>query len=422
MSAPGALERLERIVDASAVAPDIETLLPIGVRPRQLHARTLLIGMLLAAVDGRPAHLRRVHAALVSLPEPDQRRLGVTAQWNTGAHELTYRQVERTTRLVAGKLAKDKPDGSPSEALSQVLDALLEASVTVLGEPPSSSYAVDWTDQESWSRPPPKHDSDREPAADDAEPAAHDAQPAAPGTGARRADPEAAWGHRRGDAPGHKDEAFHGYYTQVVTIVKDDGGPEAPELVRRIHIASCDHDPPPALVPVLERMHRDGITISGLLADCGYAYRVPESWALPVRRLGARLVQDLHPNDRGPQGTHMGALRLNGNLYCPAAPTPLLELQPPPRAATEQQTAAHDKQADELARYKLAPITGYDPDGYRRVACPAVQNKPRCPLRPASMTLPHDRPEVLQAPEHPPACCRQKTLTVPPEVNAKTAQ
>jgi hypothetical protein len=48
--------------------------------------------------------------------------------------------------------------------------------------------------------------------------------------------------------------------------------------------------------------------------------------------------------------------------------------------------------------------------------------KIRCPLRPTSMTLDRDRPEILTPPEHPPACCNQQTLTVPPEVTAKTAQ
>ena len=38
------------------------------------------------------------------------------------------------------------------------------------------------------------------------------------------------------------------------------------------------------------------------------------------------------------------------------------------------------------------------------------------------MELPHTRPEVLEAPEHPPTCCSQQTITVPPSVNAKTAQ
>ena len=38
------------------------------------------------------------------------------------------------------------------------------------------------------------------------------------------------------------------------------------------------------------------------------------------------------------------------------------------------------------------------------------------------MTLDRDRPEILQPPEHPQACCTQQTITVPPEVHAKTAQ
>jgi len=48
--------------------------------------------------------------------------------------------------------------------------------------------------------------------------------------------------------------------------------------------------------------------------------------------------------------------------------------------------------------------------------------KIRCPLRPSSMTLDRDRPEILAPPGHPQACCTQQTLTVPPEVTAKTAQ
>ena len=48
--------------------------------------------------------------------------------------------------------------------------------------------------------------------------------------------------------------------------------------------------------------------------------------------------------------------------------------------------------------------------------------KIRCPLRPDSMALDRDRPEILAPPEHPPACCTQQTITVPAEINAKTAQ
>ena len=54
--------------------------------------------------------------------------------------------------------------------------------------------------------------------------------------------------------------------------------------------------------------------------------------------------------------------------------------------------------------------------------CPAAMGKIRCPLRLASMTLPRDRPEILTPPGHPPACCARQTLTVPPQVAAKTRQ
>ncbi len=108
------LAAFEEIIDASGVAPRIEAMLPIGVRPRQLKVRTLLAGMCLAQADHRPAHLTRVHQALTSLPGDDQRRLGVIAGWNHGPHQLTYRQTERTFGLVTGALARDEPDGLPS--------------------------------------------------------------------------------------------------------------------------------------------------------------------------------------------------------------------------------------------------------------------------------------------------------------------
>lgn len=38
------------------------------------------------------------------------------------------------------------------------------------------------------------------------------------------------------------------------------------------------------------------------------------------------------------------------------------------------------------------------------------------------MTLDRSRPEILVPPEHPPACCTQQTLTIPPDVAAKTRQ
>ena len=391
------LAALEDITDRSGIAPRIELLLPIGVRARQLRVRTLLLGMLIVLADHRPAHLTRVHQALATLPEDDQRRLGVVADWKHGPHRLTYRQTERTFGLVADALANDIPDGLPSARLQRTCDDLLEASIPGQFKDASTSLAADWTDAETFSRPPSRGTRDC-------------------------ADPEASWGHRSGGGPGQDSELFFGYYPSAATMIRDEHGPPVPELARRMTVCSCRHDPARALVPVLTAMPAAGIPLGDILADSGYAHRDADAWALPLRHSGGQLVQDLHPSDRGPRGTHHGAIIANGNLYCPATPRPLLELGPLARDATPDQAAAHDQQTAETARYKLGKITSYDTDGYHRVMCPAAAGKIRCPLRPQSMTLDRGRPEILDPPQHPPDCCTQQTITVPPGTCAKTAQ
>ena len=259
------LAALEQITDVSGIAPRIELLLPIGVRARQLLARTLLLGMLIVLADHRPAHLTRVHQALTALSEDDQRRLGVLADWKHGPHLLTYRQTERTFGLVTAALAKDAPDGLPSDRLQRICDDLLEASIPAGFKDASTALAVDWTDMETFSRPPPRGTSDC-------------------------ADPEASWGHRKGGGPGEDSELFFGYYPSAGTMMREEHGPPIPELARRMTACSCRHDPARALVPVLTAMPADGIPLGDILADSGYAHRDAEAWAIPLRAAGAQLI------------------------------------------------------------------------------------------------------------------------------------
>jgi hypothetical protein len=392
-----ALAASEAVIDASGVAARIEAMLPSGARARQLAVRTLLLGMMITLADGRPAHLTRVRQALTALPEDDQRRLGVLADWKNGPHLLTYRQAEYTFSLVTAALGKDQPDGLPSRELQAACDDLLEAGIPAELNDASASLAVDWSDLASFSRPPPRGTSDC-------------------------ADPEASWGHRRNNLLHDEDELFFGYYLSDAITVPDEHGPPVPELARRMTVSSCRHDPVPAFTPVLTAMPEHGIPLGDVLSDSGYSHRIPQNWASPLRQAGAQLVQDLHPHDRGPKGTHQGAVIANGNLYCPCTPRPLLELAPLSRAATPQQAAGHDVKTAEAARYKLGRLTADDADGCHRIQCPAAAGKIRCPLQPSSMTLDRDRPEILQPPEHPQACCAQQTITVPPDVLAKTAQ
>jgi len=391
------LAAFEEIIDASGIAPRIEAVLPAGPRSRQLSVRTLLAGLCLAQADGRPAHLTRVRQALVSLPGDDQRRLGVLADWNGGPHLLTYRQTEYTFGLAARALAKDEPGGLPSPELQAACDGLLEASVPEEFKDASASLAVDWTDLESFSRPPPHGTRDC-------------------------ADPEAGWGHRKNNLLRSQDELSYGYYLSAGVMMPEENGPAIPELARRAAISSCRHDPVRAFAPVLTAMPAAGTGLGDIPGDSGYAHRDAGAWAIPLRAAGAQLIQDLHPHDRGPKGTHHGATTANGNLYCPQTPRTLTGPGPLARTATKAQATGHDRQTSELARYKLGRLTADDEDGCHRVQRPAAMGKIRCPLRPASMTLDRDRPEIPQLPENPQACCTQQTITVPPDVLAKTAR
>ena len=293
-------------------------MLPIGVRRRQLAVRTLLAGMCLALADGRPAHLTRVHRALTSLPASDQLRLGVIAQWKHGPHRLTCRQAERTFGLAADALAKDDPDGLPSADLAGTCDDLLETSVPEKFKDASDSLAVDWTDMDSFSRPPPAR-------------------------GGPCADPEASWGHRKNNLLRSENELFFGYYFSAAVMMPAENGPPVPELARRATLSSCRHDPVRALVPVLTAMPQAGIGLGDILAGSGYAHRDAAAWALPLRAAGASLVQDLHPHDlfrpqRHPRRCHHRQRQ------------PVLPEDPPPAVGTRAALPRRQPRRHHLAR------------------------------------------------------------------------
>lgn len=391
------LARIEKVIDHSGISEVIEALLPIGVRPRQLSVRTLLVGILLAISDYRPAHLTRVHQALTCLAEADQFRLGVVVCFRGRLHHLTYRQVEYTVRLVVRLLSRNAPDGKASDLLTEVIHSLLCASIPENYKTTSGSVAVDWTDHESFARPVAK-----------GEIGGYDQQ--------------ASWGHRRGNHPGEQDEFFFGYYLSLATLVAEESGPDVPEVVMAMNLTSCFLDPVPAFIPVISRLASSGFGLTDVLADTGYANRLPGNWAIPLRILGANIVTDLHPHDRGRTGTFAGAILFNGNLYCPKTPEVLFDISPLGRTASYEAICNNDALAGELARYKQAVVTSDDKDGYWRARCPALSGKLRCPLRENSMTLGFNRPTVLYPPENPPTCCKQASFTVPPSVNAKTRQ
>ena len=194
------LAPFEEIIDASGTAARIEAMLPIGVRPRQLTVRTLLAGLCLALADGRPAHLTRVHRALTSLPArrpaPARRDRAVEgrpapADLPAGRADLRpgrQRPRQRTARRAALCCPR------------RICDRLLEASIPEEFKNASTSLAVDWTDMESFSRPPPAK-------------------------GGPCADPEASWGHRKNNLLRSENELFFGYYLSAGIMMPEEHGP-----------------------------------------------------------------------------------------------------------------------------------------------------------------------------------------------------
>ena len=255
---------------------------------------------------------------------------------------------------------------------------------------------MDWTDVETFSRPPSRGTRDC-------------------------ADPEASWGHRSGGGPGQDSELFFGYYASAATMMRDEHGPPVPELARRMTACSCRHDPARALVPVLTAMPGEGIPLGDILSDSGYAHRDAGAWAIPVRGAGAQLVQDLHPADRGPRGTHHGAIIGNGNLYCPATPHPARTRTPGPRRhpgpgrrprpADRRDRPVQTRPHHHRRPRRLPP--GDVPRGHEQDPLPA----------PARLHDPGPRPARDPRPARAPArLLTQQTITVPPEVAAKTRQ
>ncbi len=343
------LAAFEEITGASGVAPRIEAMLLIGVRHRQLRVRTLLAGMMLSQADYGPAYLTRVRDALIALPEPGQVRLGVLEDGKDGPHLLTYRQTERTFGLVAGALGDDHPGGLPAARLQRICDDLLEASIPEQFKDAGRSLAVDWTDLESFSRPPPA-------------------------TGGPCADPEASWGHRKNNLLRSEDELFYGYYLSAGIMMRDENGPAVPEFARRATASSCRHDPVRALVPVLTAMPAAGIPLGDVLAE------------LRLRPPRRRWLGDPAPPGRG--ATHPGPPPPRPQTAAPKAPTKA------PSSATATSTArAHPAPCWNSARCHAAPPASRPPRTTRRPPSSPATNSAASPATTLTATTASSAPQ-----------------------------
>ncbi|WP_405692665.1 hypothetical protein [Streptomyces sp. NBC_00057] len=79
----------------------------------------------------------------------------------------------------------------------------------------------------------------------------------------------------------------------------------------------------PNAVHSLTQLAPFGFPTGLLAADRAYTDQITEHFAQPVRTMGYQLVLDYKQQHRGVQGTHQGALLVDGSLACPAMPDAL---------------------------------------------------------------------------------------------------
>ena len=308
-------------------------------------------------------------------------------------HRATYRQMERTFSVMMRAIGEKWP-----EMVDRVTDAMLEASIPERYKLASASVAIDWTDYESFSRPK-----------------GTDGGPPADKEAILRAAPLERTGRERRD---------------LLRLLRP-GRHDGPRGRRRGHPRARAADRAHRLFGRPARRHGGGAHPHGRRWDptlrrarrLRLLVRKPETFALaaPGARRFAR--HGPAPGRPGREGNPCRRGDLQREPLLPVHPHAAVLALPSPRGASEADQQRLDAASAELSRYKLGVSSGEDTDGHLRVSCPAVLGKIRCPLRPSSLSLSFERPSVAAPPTGElPACCRQRTVTVPPSVAAKTRQ
>jgi len=164
-----------------------------------------------------------------------------------------------------------------------------------------------------------------------------------------------------------------------------------------------------------------------LAGDNAYVNANPADYAEPLRRLGIELVQDYNRTQTGLQGSHEGALLVDGRWYCPSMP-PLLISATTDHRADRIDYDTWQRRLTDRRTFELRPKAKPEPDGTVRMLCPAAGVAPtaRCDLKLASNKRKHqsnrrvDLTHLLA--QNPPKVCRQQSITITPEARGRFEQ
>ncbi len=144
---------------------------------------------------------------------------------------------------------------------------------------------------------------------------------------------------------------------------------------------------------VLRRLADAGIVRRHLGQDRAYPALKAENWHMPVRALGWMSMFDLRVDWLGDKDSEGGALQVEGHLYCPLTPQPLVQATLDLRnkkITAEQYAARIERRADYRLVKKQSARPNRDGTETVRLQSPAAGTSPKvaCPLKPKS-TLPH---------------------------------
>lgn len=384
--------QLGRLLDSSGAMELIDAELAGRPGPRGLPVRTVLVGLLLALHYHHTASLAAVCRILLDQLLPASReRLGVPdpTAWDDHARhafcERVYRAFDRLTTALdphrcdrrrrlptaeADAVAAAWEDEAAEhvrrrELLQEISDRLVLVTVRLAHQRGAfkswrGDIAADTTPFPSWHHPP----SERRPIGS--------------------IDVTGGW-HYCGGA----ERGIFGYSATLLVAASGRhpaGHSKAgqrtsrhPQLALGAVLDTPGKRVGPNAVHALTALQPFGFPAGLLAADRAYTDQTSPHFSTPARRLGYQLVLDYKQEQRGIQGTHQGALLVDGSLACPAMPTTLAEATTGLSDKAVRDLDENPDLREQLARrepFFMRQKESADARGAIRVQCPAAGPSP----------------------------------------------
>lgn len=242
-------------------------------------------------------------------------------------------------------------------------------------------------------------------------------------------EPNAGWYRRDDDHLGLEGKKALFWAYEATTITMGAPGPDDSfvRLLVGVSINRPGVQPAQQAFKAMENLIANDVPVNFLAGDKLYMPgQKPENFQIPMRQLGYRLLGDIRKGETGIQGSHDGAILVDGNWYCPGMPEDLITIEADLVAGTIDEKIRAKRirrRASFLLREKEAPR----PDGSIRYKPPCLGPGVTCvcPLRELGACPPVNgkpRARVLIPPAEPRGICTKSTISIPIHAGAKYAQ